>query len=90
MARLLTRSGLGLLVVLGYAAVPAVALTDDGGASREGDIWDWRDHEPVPFEVLRDEQAAGVAQSARQRRNANDDVERIYRQLMDGKKQEGQ
>jgi hypothetical protein len=82
MANRLTRSGIILLASLALAAVPLAALAEDAPPPREGNIWDGRDHEPVPSVVHRDEQADGVAASPRQQRNADDDVESIYRQLM--------
>ena len=90
MAHLLTRSGIILLASLALAAVPAVALAEDGPPLREGNIWGWTAHEPIPSEVHHDERVDGVAQSPRQRTNEDDEVESLYRQLMGDKKQGGQ
>ena len=56
-----------LLAILALAAAPAFAVTQDGVPTREGNIWDWRDHEPVPSVVNRDEQVAGIHPSPRAR-----------------------
>ena len=86
MTRLLTRSGIALLAALAFGAG---AHADDSAPPRVGNIWDGRDHEPNPSDVHRDEQAAGVGQTPRQRTNADDDVETIYRQLMNNARQGG-
>jgi len=43
--------------------------------SRNGDVWDGRDHEPVPGVVHREERAAGIAPSTAQQRHENAVVE---------------
>lgn len=87
MAHRLTLTGIALITVLQLIAIPTFALADDT-PPREGDIWGWRDHEPVPSEVHRDEQAAGVATSPEQQKRTNDEVESIYRQLLGGEGQQ--
>jgi hypothetical protein len=50
--------------------------------TREGNIWNGLDHEPVPSQVHRDEEAAGIASSGAQQQKADEEVEELYRQLM--------
>jgi hypothetical protein len=84
MTRLLNQSGIALLAALAFGAV---AHADGSAPPHVGNIWDGRDHEPNPSDVHRDERAAGVGQTPRQRTSADDDVESIYRQLMENEKQ---
>jgi hypothetical protein len=49
---------LAALLILG----PSVTLAEP---ARNANIWDWKDHEPVPSEVQKKEQAAGIAPSPR-------------------------
>ena len=71
-----------LLAILTLAAVPALAAAQDGVPTRVGNIWDWRDHEPVPSVVNREERLAGIDPSPAQERKATDEVETLYRQLL--------
>ena len=71
-----------VLIVLGPCAFPAIAAGQDQVPTREGDIWDWRNHEPVPSQVQSEEQAEGVALPNAQQKQQTDDVESLYRQLM--------
>jgi hypothetical protein len=69
--------------VLGLAMAQVAALAQEGGVpTREGNIWNGKDHEPVPSRVHREEEAAGIAPSGAQQQKADDDIEEIYRQLM--------
>jgi hypothetical protein len=71
-----------LLAALGLTVVPAAAIAQGDVPAREGNIWNGVDHEPVPSEVHRDEEAAGIAPPRGQQQNADDDIEEIYHQLM--------
>jgi hypothetical protein len=82
MASLKSRSRTVLLAVLALSATPAFAAAQDAPPTREGNTWDWRHHEPDPSVVHRDEKAAGVAPPSAQQEKANDQVESLYRQLM--------
>jgi hypothetical protein len=83
MTRLRSRSRIALFTALALSVAPAFAVGQDRVPTREGNTWDWRDHEPVPSEVSGDEQAAGIAPPAAQQEQANKDVESLYRQLME-------
>jgi hypothetical protein len=71
-----------LLPALAFAAAAPPALAQASAPYRDGNIWDGRDHEPVPSEVQHNEEVAGVAPSRGQQQRADDDVEQIYRQLL--------
>ncbi len=49
--------------------------------SRIGNVWDGRAHEPNPAVVDAHERAAGIAASPEARRQADDTVEQLFRQL---------
>ena len=68
--------------MLALAAAPAFAVAQDRAPTREGNIWAWSDHEPVPSVVSRNEQAAGIAQPPAQQEQATGEIESLYRQLM--------
>ncbi|HME22706.1 MAG TPA: hypothetical protein VKI44_15460 [Acetobacteraceae bacterium] len=72
----------GLLAAVALGAAPAFAVAQDRVPTREGNIWDWNDHEPVPSVVSRDEQATGIAQPPAQQEKATGEIESLYRQLM--------
>jgi hypothetical protein len=71
-----------LLAALALGAFPSCAIAQDRVPLREGNIWGGFDHEPVPSEVHRDEEAAGIAKSPAQQDKTTGDVESLYRQLM--------
>ena len=48
----------------------------------EGNIWDWRDHQPTEVQVEQNEKAAGIAQTPSERESASATVEQLYRQLL--------
>lgn len=56
---------------------PGVAL---GEPARNANIWDWKAHEPVPSEVQKKEQSAGIAPTAQQ--PADRELESLYRSLI--------
>ena len=70
------------VMALGPFVFPAFAAEQNQVPTREGETWNWRDHEPVPSEVQREEQAQGIALPNGQQKKENDDVESLYRQLM--------
>jgi hypothetical protein len=69
-------------IALAFAllAAPAAALAQV--PTREGNIWDWRDHQPTETQVQQNEKAAGIAQTPSQRETASDTVDQLYRQLL--------
>ena len=68
-------------LVLAALLVPGPSATLAEPA-RNANIWDWQDHEPVPSDVQKKEQAAGVAPSP-QRQQADDrELEGICRNLL--------
>ena len=80
MKRNLWRTGLaGFAVALAIA--PGLGLAQAKGLARAGNIWGGFNHEPVPSEVLPKERAARLASPAREREQ-DDEVERLYRDLM--------
>jgi hypothetical protein len=70
--------------VLNFAllAAPAATLAQSDVSAREGNVWDWRDHQPTETGVSRKEQAAGVAPTSSQRESDVATVNELYRQLM--------
>lgn len=71
-----------LLAASALGGIPSFAMAQGRVPTREGNIWNGLDHEPVPSLVHRDEEAAGIAQPPAQREQTTDDVESLYRQLM--------
>ena len=57
---------------------PATSFAQSGAPAREGNIWDWRDHQPTEAEVSRMEKAAGLAATPSDKAS----VENLYQQLM--------
>jgi hypothetical protein len=68
----------GALVLAAFLSLdPRVGLAESG---RNANIWNWREHEPVPSEVQKEEQAAGIAPSSQE---ADDrELESICRRLL--------
>ena len=58
---------------------PSVTLAEP---ARNANIWHWQDHEPVPSEVQKKEQAAGIAPSPQQQQADNRELESICRDLL--------
>lgn len=77
-----SRFAMAMLAAALAAAASGTALAQERVPTREGNTWDWRHHEPVPSDVMHKEQATGIAPSAPQQERSNDDVERLYRNLM--------
>jgi hypothetical protein len=66
---------LAALLILG----PSVTLAE---RARNANIWGWKDHEPVPSEVQKKEQGAGIAPSPQQQRADDRELESLYRSLL--------
>ncbi|MGD0432482.1 MAG: hypothetical protein ABSA58_15480 [Acetobacteraceae bacterium] len=47
-----------------------------------GNVWDWRDHQPTEAGVSRKEKEAGVAPAPAQIRSNSATVDELYQQLM--------
>jgi hypothetical protein len=68
----------GALVLAALLSLdPSVAWAEPG---RNANIWNWRDHEPVPSEVQKEEQAAGIVPSSQQEDDR--ELESICRKLL--------
>jgi hypothetical protein len=73
-------------VALAFAllALPAAAFAETQVPTREGNVWNWRDHQPTEAQVQRDERAAGIAPTQPQQDANAATVDQLYRALMDG------
>jgi hypothetical protein len=71
-----------LMLATVLVAAPTVAFAQAQVPTREGNIWNGRDHEPLPSQVIPDERAAGIAPSPKEQQLTTDEVERLYRSLM--------
>jgi hypothetical protein len=58
---------------------PSVTLAEP---ARNANIWDWQDHEPLPSEVQKKEQAAGIAPSPQQQQADDRELESLCRNLL--------
>ncbi len=76
------RAFICVVVLLAPVRALSAQASEQGVPYREGNIWNGMDHEPVPFQVHRDEQAAGIAASSGQQKEADDTVEQLYRELL--------
>jgi hypothetical protein len=63
-------------------AVPAAGFAQTQTPAREGDIWDWRDHQPTEAQTQQSEQAVGIAATKSQRDSTAAAVDQLYRQLL--------
>jgi hypothetical protein len=52
--------------------------------ARNANIWHWSDHEPVPSEVQKKEQAAGILPTPEQQQAEDRELESLYRSLIKG------
>jgi hypothetical protein len=50
--------------------------------ARNANIWDWSDHEPVPSEVQKKEQAAGILPTPEKQQAEDRELESLYRSLI--------
>jgi hypothetical protein len=66
---------LAALLVLG----PSVTFAEP---ARNANIWDWRDHEPVPSEVQKKEQVAGILPTPEQQQAEDRELESLYCSLI--------
>ena len=66
---------LAALLILG----PSLTLAEP---ARNANIWDWKDHEPVPSEVQEKEQAAGIAPPPQQQQADDRELESLYLSLI--------
>jgi hypothetical protein len=74
------RFSLGALVLAALLVLgPSVTFAEP---ARNANIWDWRDHEPVPSEVQKTEQAAGILPTPEQQQAEDRDLESLYRSLI--------
>jgi hypothetical protein len=71
---------LGALVLMALL-VPGPSMTFAEPA-RNANIWDWKDHEPVPSEVQNEEQAAGILPTPEQQQAEDRELESLYRSLI--------
>jgi hypothetical protein len=71
-----------LLLTFALLAAPVMTFAQSEVPVREGNVWDWRDHQPTEAGVSRQEQAAGVAPTSSQRESEVAAVNELYRQLM--------
>jgi hypothetical protein len=62
-------------------AAPATGFADQV-PTREGNIWDWRDHQPTTAQVQNQEKTAGVAPTPTQAASDAATVDRLYRRLI--------
>src|SRR5438094_484788 len=74
--------GAAAFVAAALAVAPGSALAQDRVPTPEGTIWGGLDHEPRPSQVLPQERAAGVAPPPGQETQQTDEVETLYRDLM--------
>jgi hypothetical protein len=74
----------GAVLAAVLLAAPAAAVAQAPAPAREGDIWDWRDHQPTAAQVQQKAKAAGVAPTQSQRNSTTATVDHLYQQLMDG------
>ena len=68
----------GALVLAALLSLdPSAAFAEPG---RNANIWNWRNHEPVPSDVQKEEQAAGIASSSQPEDDR--ELESICRKLL--------
>ena len=72
-----------IALAIALLAAPAGALAQQQVPTQNGNVWDWRAHQPSEAGVQRKEQAAGVAPSVSQRDHAAATVDNLYRELLD-------
>jgi hypothetical protein len=67
------------VLTVALLAAPAAAFAQV--PTREGNIWNWRDHQPTEAQVQQNEKAAGVAPTPSEDAAEAATLDRIYRQL---------
>jgi hypothetical protein len=78
--RILRITAMGLALAVS-AESPAV-LAQSSAATREGNVWGWRDHQPTQTRTLQDEKAAGIAPNQSQLDTNAAAEDQLFRQLM--------
>jgi len=71
-------------VAIALLVAPATAFSREQIPTRNGNVWDWRAHQPTEAQVEQNENAAGLAPTQSQRESATGTVNQLYQQLMDG------
>jgi hypothetical protein len=67
------------------ARAPAYAQSEvplGNGPVRNGNVWDWRDHQPTEAGVSQKEKAAGIAPAPARVRSNSATVDELYQQLL--------
>lgn len=81
MNKLSSRLSVAALAVALLAA-PAATVARAQVPTRNGNIWDWRAHQPTQAQVEQEERGAGIAATPSQRDSAQATVNQLYQQLM--------
>lgn len=71
-------------IALAFALLAAPMAAFANVPTREGNIWDWRDHQPTETQVEQSEKAAGIAPTPAERDSAAATVDELNRQLLRG------
>ena len=71
-----------VVLVIALIAAPAVAFGQTQTTTREGNIWDWRDHQPTEAQVRHEESAAGIAPTQSEIDSTSATVDRLYQELL--------
>jgi hypothetical protein len=62
--------------------VPSLAVAQAGPPTRDGNVWDWRVHQPTEAQVQRRENEVGIAPSRAQVDRDKATLDRLNRQLL--------
>jgi hypothetical protein len=73
---------LTMALTVGLLAAPASGFAQSGVATREANVWGWRDHQPTEAEVSRKEKTAGIAPAPSRKDSTAATVDELYQQLM--------
>lgn len=71
-----------IAMTIALLLAPAATSGQSGTPTREGNVWDWRDHQPTEAEVSRTERAVGVEPAPSERASNAATVDELYQQLM--------
>jgi hypothetical protein len=74
-----------MALAVALIAVPAAAFAQQQTSSQNGNVWNWRAHQPSETGVRQKEEAKGIAPTTSQRDQAAATVDELYRQLLQGK-----
>jgi hypothetical protein len=69
-------------VTFALVAARGLAYAQSEVPDRNGNTWDWRDHQPTEAGVSRKEKAAGITPTPARSRSNSATVDELYRQLM--------